>query len=114
MQASIIRELGQATKAKYAVVAALVALLIGGGVWISTAHRHSELVDLTEESCAYDITDTGDDLTPSIDGKRIGTFERHGNGDVQLTLGNGFSPKANACIEKAGLGDRISSIRKYR
>jgi hypothetical protein len=33
---------------------------------------------------------------------------------VQLTLGNGFSPKANACIEKAGLGDRISSIRKYR
>lgn len=114
LQALKIKNLGVTTKTQYGAVAGLVVLLLGVGIWILSVGQNSEVMGLTEAACAYDITDTGDDLVPSVDGKRIGTFERHGDGTVQLTLGNGFSPKANACIEKSGFSDRISTIRKYR
>ena len=90
---------------------ALIAVVIWI-TWIVKVDRQNNLVDVSE-TCTYEITDGIDGLVPTIDGKRIGTFERYADGDVQLTLGNGFSPKANACIEKLGFGDRVSSIRKH-
>lgn len=113
LQGHIVRNMRKPTKVQYGVVAGFIAILICVWIWTSLV-KNREITDLTEDVCGYDITDTGDDLVPSVNGERIGTFERHGDGTVQLTLGSGFSPKANACIEKAGLGERISTIRKYR
>lgn len=81
---------------------------------IESKTSNKALIGFTEASCAYEITDSEEGLVPTIDGKRIGTFERYGDGGVQLTLVNGFSSYANACIEKSGFADRISSIPSHR
>jgi hypothetical protein len=67
-------------------------------------------------SCHYAIKVKSGEMIPTdrATGKRIGTFERHADGSVQLTLGNGFSPKASECIKSAKLEQYIQAIPMYR
>ena len=48
---------------------------------------------------------------PSVE--RVGLFECHPDGTVQLTTAEGFAPVANDCIRRAGYEDRIGTIPDY-
>lgn len=65
-------------------------------------------------ACAYKIHQLGGELIPvDAHGQRIGFFERHPDGMVQLTTAEGYAPSANECIERAGFSPLIGSIRPY-
>ncbi|MFZ7311797.1 hypothetical protein [Comamonas jiangduensis] len=98
-------------------------LCFGATLAIATVVHLSGLVPLgsdktigaaADTACKYDIELIGNELVPMRNGERVGFFEKHSNGDVQLTYGDGFSPKANDCIEKSGFADRIAAISPYK
>jgi hypothetical protein len=65
-------------------------------------------------ACAYKIQQIGSELLPvDAHGQRIGFFERHPDGKVQLTTAEGHAPVANECIERAGFSSLIGSIPPY-
>jgi hypothetical protein len=65
-------------------------------------------------ACAYQIKDAGGELVPvNSQGQRIGVFERHPDGVVQLTTPAGYAPGANECIKRAGFEAMIGSVRPY-
>ncbi|MFJ7794400.1 hypothetical protein [Pseudomonas sp. NPDC096950] len=65
--------------------------------------------------CNFDVKEEEGRMVP-IDrstGDVIGLFERHQNGDVQLTTPEGYAPLVNECLTEKGFGAKLSSVEAY-
>lgn len=65
--------------------------------------------------CNFDVKEDGDRMVP-IDrstGEVLGLFERHPDGDVQLTTPEGYAPLVNDCLTEKGFGAKLGSIEAY-
>lgn len=99
-------------------VAGLLMYKLIGGEHAATTDTGTKLAEnnlgYAAPTCGYQIQEVNGVLVPvDAQGQRIGFFERHPDGVVQLTTATGYAPVANECIKRAGFEALIVSVRPY-